>query len=215
MTAKILTDKVQEAFTDKKAQEYLDSYLQAIRVGMTVTEDKFLHSIQFMLLLVIVFELLIEAAISEVNLGPIKLSDLRLFQKILPVGIAYMYYTTNSFLAIRKFQREVHDTIMKHYYPSIYNSDLEYYLLPASTMIIEEVVAKGSSGFGSSLIYNLTIPIILIMLFTPIAFEVYALIRCFAVFGMADILLWISLIVSIVFMVQGSFIFWKMSELTG
>jgi hypothetical protein len=118
--------------------------------------------------------MLSRAAISEVSLGPFKISDFSMIFKFLPAVIAYSYYEMASILMMRKLLSETFHMVMRNIHKPVYDNDLDYYLLPPSVFGMEEVLTRGFSGRVARVIDNLSVPLMIAVLIAPPIFVGYA-----------------------------------------
>lgn len=215
MHEKTILKQVKKALSDPETRNYADQYLERVRVNMQKTEDKVRRSFVILFLLLALFELLTRSAIAELTLGPFKLKDFSLIYKLLPVAIAYCYCEFHGLLTMRRLLRETHDVIMENIHKPIFENNLCYYLLPSSIFIAEEVITSATEGLWAKIIHSLSIPLFIILIFSPLVFEVYALHKCFVIWGVTDVLVWIVLFVSLTLLLQGFLFFFHISKLTG
>lgn len=202
MSLKIISKSVEAALYDPESLKYIDAYLSALKDNLQKTEDSLKSALVILFFLISVFELLTRAAISEVSLGPFKLSDFSLVYRLLPVVIAYCYYEMFSVLSMRRLSLLTFHTIMGKVHKSISDNDLDYFLLPPATFRMEELLSRRSSGKLAGAIEAISSPLMLFVLAAPLVFLVYSYYRCFMVFGFKDILVYTSLLFSILFSLQ-------------
>src|SRR6185503_5027496 len=88
-------------------------------------ESRFHRAALLIFFLSIVFELLTRAAISEVTLGPFKVNDFTLIQKVLPIAIAYLYYELCAFRAMVIIQSRVYGGIIRAICRPFFDNDLD------------------------------------------------------------------------------------------
>jgi hypothetical protein len=201
MVDKALKAKLKNAFADDDS--FLDEYTSALRDNLRDIEARTTQATRTLIILLVAFELLHRAAISEVSAFGFKFSDLSLIQKFLPLVAAYMYYLVSSLYVMRRLTREAHDEAIQLKRPTLVQNGVHYYLVPSSHFVTEEIVENASTGVVKSLVEKLSMPLMAAILFLPIVFSVYSYVVLFWQFGIKDIVLWFSLIVSIPFSLQG------------
>jgi len=156
------------------------------------------------LLAMVVFELVSRASVPEVDVGPVKVTDLSLVQKCLPALIAYFYNQLVALFSMRIQLLRIHREAVKNLAKPIYDNDLEDYVVPYSWFNTEDIFTQFT---GSAFFANITMPIKFLIVALPIAFLLYAYCRCFAAFGIYDVLLWLSVALSTLLAVQGVMFF--------
>jgi hypothetical protein len=202
-----LGKRVNVAFADPKVKEFANDYLAVIQEDMRYINTRFQKLIIQIFLLFFVFIILSGASVVQITLGSVQLSDLSLIEKLLPIVIAYTYYELAGFAAMRQLQNELHDRIVELLYKPLYNNDLELYLRPSSALNTADILMFGTKGFLSDFSKNLTIPLYVIIFFGALVFEIYAFNALFVAFGFVDIVVWLALLVSLFFLLQGLIFF--------
>ena len=163
--------------------------------------------------LVTIFVLLAEGVVK--NAGPFDLTDYGLVQKLTPLAIAYTYYELMSLTAMRMLLRRVHDAVLAKFYPAIGDNDLEYYLMPHSTFVIEEVFEQAAKGRSKRAFKVATaVPFGLALAVGPLLFEIYAFRECLRprTFGLTDIVVWVVIIASTALLFMGFMFFWNLNN---
>jgi hypothetical protein len=200
---KTISERVEEVLSDSNTHEYIKDYVAALLDNLQRTEARFQKLTLQLFFLFAAFELLARAVIGEVSLGPFKITDFSLIQKLLPVVIAYTYYEHSAAITMRRFLTETHSNIIKTLHRTFYDNDLDYFLLPSSALRAEEILSKGAQNVGAKLINVLSYLPKAAMLFAPFVFEAYAVYRLFHAFGLKDIIVWVSTVISMLFLLQG------------
>jgi hypothetical protein len=127
---KTLKERVEEALSNGVSREYFAEYTKSVAENIRDTESKFHRSILFLIFSIVVFELITQASIAEVSLGPFKLSNLSSIQKFLPSVVAYFYLEVISIALMRRLLTLTFTATMKVTHSPIYDSDLDYFQLP-------------------------------------------------------------------------------------
>ncbi len=208
-----LAKSVALAFNNQKAKSYANESLSAIRSNWQKAEEAVRSAILFLVLLVLAFELLEKSAVKEANIGPFKLGDLSFIQKFIPVLIAYyFYYICNLTLMLANY-RIIHETILKKIYPTLEKNSIGKFLGPPYLSIFGDLTFVPSKSPLYSLIDKLQRIFIIIVLFGSILFEIYAFQSLFVLFGLSDILIWISLFISLVLLLRGFLFIYASTEI--
>jgi hypothetical protein len=189
--------------SEELTKEDIQGNLLIVRDNLKYTESTIVRSSRFLLLIAIVFELISRAAVSELSFSGVKITDLSLIQKTLPLIAAYFYYTTMSGVAMRRLLTEFHDRLFTLLSPKFRTEDFELFLLPFTPLITERIIANNTNGWISKLIRNLSLPLMIIVLLGPLIFEAYAFYELFYSFGVKDVVTWIVLSISLVFITHG------------
>lgn len=195
--------RVNVAFADPKEKEFAKDYLAAIQEDMRYINTRFQKLIVQIFFLFFVFIILSGASVVQVTLGSVQLSDLSLIEKLLPIVIAYTYYELIGFAVMARLQNELQGRIVELLYKPIYDNYLDLFLTPSSALNTAKILSSGTKDFLSSLLVNLTRPLLVIIFFGALGFEIYAFYVLFATFGFADIVVWLVLLVSLSFSLQG------------
>ena len=196
-----ISQRVQAAFSgDGKVIEYAPSFLEAVRSSLKQTSGELNRSVIFLFLSIVVFQLIVDAAVTEVSLGPFKLVSMTLMQKALP-AIA-VYYTLNVMflVVVRRKTLEVHDSVVDHLYNPISKYDLELYMTPHLGSLVDSYTYTG--GKSQNFLYNLAVATIVLLAIAILVFQIYAFYQLFRQFKATDILVWISLLFTTVFLAQ-------------
>ena len=209
MKNKGLKERVEDVLADPTISNYMPQYLESVLRNMQQSSDKFHNTLLLIVFLIAVFELVSRAAVAEVTLGPFKIADMSILQKLIPVVVAYYYYISCSMLAMVGAQRALIDAILTKTYRKLTDNDLEYYLYPISPFVVESLLQSTLTGKTISLIGWLGVPVQLAIYFLPVFFQIYAFYKCFWLFGPNSILVWASLILSLLFSIQGMLLFFN------
>lgn len=214
MPPKTIKEIVKDSFPDHDSREYAKEYLSCISSNNQFLETETRRSLIRSFLLFGLFFLLIGASVEEVTLGPIKINDISIIEKFLPLLVAINYYELISLILMRRLFLETEGRIVEILYKSIYKNDLEGFLFPNSIpMWADTIFQKSYEGIIYKINDATHYLISLIIIVGGILFECYAFYICFIHFGVSDIVLWSVLIVSVLFLFKGFLVFWKVTEL--
>ena len=198
--------KIEDAFSDPESLEYANDYLKELRTNFRVLDNNLRRAIFLFLLFIALFELVTQATITEITVGPFKIANLAILQKLIPVFASYYYYVMHYSIAWRQELHSVHSKVVSIVYKKIFESGLYAYLILSANELL------GSPGVYSDidstrLLEYLRIPILVTLMIGPVAFELYAFYQLFVSFGTADPIVWMALIVSVMFLLQAYIIF--------
>ena len=106
-------------FSKTDCQDFAKNYLDKLYSNWKIAADKQGRAMTTILLLILAFELITRAVISEVSLGPFKLTDLSIIHKLLPAFLAYYYFEFRSWGTKRLEISDIYYEIIETCYPSI------------------------------------------------------------------------------------------------
>jgi hypothetical protein len=214
MPPKTIKEMVGDSFRDHDSREYAKEYLSCISSNNQFLETETRRSLIRSFLLFGLFFLLIGASVEEVTLGPIKIKDISIIEKFLPLLVAVNYYELISLIIMRRLFLETEGRMVEILSKNIYKNDLETFLFPNSIPLwSEKIFEKSYEGIVYKINDNINLFISLIIFLGAFLFEGYAFYMCFVLFGVSDIILWSVLIVSVLFLLKGFLTFWEMDKL--
>jgi hypothetical protein len=203
MATQSLSDHVKKAFGSAKSKEYAKEYLETIHANWRDAESRISQSLLSLVFFISVFELLTRAAVAEVTLGPFKVTDLAIIQKILPLIVAYFFFEFGSSTIQRNELSDVYYEIIRVCHKSISSNNLQYYLSPRiGFFLFGNLFWQPANILVRNIQYLLQIPIVLFAILGPTIFEIYAFLRLFEGFGVSDIVVWFVLLFSVMIMIQ-------------
>jgi len=199
-----LADRVNNAFDGDNERKIVDKfYLNQIYLNSRVTAGELRKSISRIIFLYFIFYLLFTSSVKEVNFGPVKISDLDLLIKIMPLLIAISYYDLSSLIASLTTQERLIFQIFKFMHKPIRDMGLDSFLLPSAspfyTYNLNQNIYK--NGVLVHIYSKLYILLEVFLLLSGILVEYVIIKSNFRKYGFEDILLWIVAISSIVFVV--------------
>jgi hypothetical protein len=200
-----IAERIHPLLDDESIRDFLQTCLSDIRSNVKDAQAEVCTLLVSVLVLLTLFELLLHSAISELNFGPVKISDLALVIKTLPLLIAFIYQSIVAKTVLISMLRSVHRNIIKHTFPKLYKSEIDMFLFSPSTFYILNIADSFTDQ--TSVKSNITWISFSVILFLgtfllPIGSEIYMFWICFARFGFRDLFVWLSLIFSVMFIVQ-------------
>jgi|GEM_PF-6949081 len=192
-----------------------EEYLKVIRANYKECSERFGRGIRTLTIAIIVLELITQAIVSEFSFAGLKFHNLLLIQKILPVAIAYLYYYLATNMTHRRMLMQVHEHTMIKLHPDYVSHKLHLYAEPPSAFQVDRIFEQELKDYSSRCLIYLTYPLMFMMTLGPIIYIAYTYYRAFEVFGNKDVIVWIGLIISIVFILQVIFLFKGLNRLTG
>ena len=203
---KKLEDRVKDALATE-SQAYTDDYFKTVLENIHRIDEKFHRAILLLIFSVAMYELAAHTWITEVTLGPFKLSNLALLQKYIPIVVSYAYCAITSLGTLRKYMRHLIVDVMSIHHQSTVTNDLEMFIVPPSLLQTSEIVSTFSEGVIPKILRVIMGILTLSLLTGPIAFLVHSFYQCFVIFGFRDVNLWISAFLSLVLVLQGILVF--------
>jgi hypothetical protein len=206
MASKRLVERVKDSLASE-SPDYVDQYYKALLDNFHRLDEKFHRAILLLLFSVASFELLAYTSIKEAALGPFKLTDLGLLQKYCPLVVAYSYCSLSSLGTMRHYMRDLTATVITVSHESIAKNSLDLFLQPPSSFLTSEISQKFSAGILSRIFLQIETILVLALSAGPVVFLIHAFYECFLLFGFRDVNVWVSLILSFVFVFQAVLLF--------
>jgi len=209
MIKETLPDRLTPLLEDETSREYMKGCLSELRSNMKDAQVEMRTLLISMLLLLALFELLARSAISEVTIGPVKVNDLSLVLKALPVLLAFTYNSVIAKMILIMLIRGMHRYIIKHIALKLFESDIDLFLFPPSTFYILNLLGPFVTlGVTPTFVIGslFTLILFLSVIFLPIGAEIYMFWVCFARLGLKDFMVWFSLVLSLILITQ-SFVY--------
>jgi hypothetical protein len=199
-------EQVETAFGGVDGSARAKSYVASLQAAMKDIADAQRRSVFLALLIAATMELFNRAAVSNVQVGPFQISDLSLIRKFLPVLFAYLMYDI-VVLGLRYLQSwAVWVEILRVFDGALSSSGLQRLLLPVGPSLYGPLFFP-ERGKLEALAQLFTAVLRLGSLVFPLIIEVYAISILFISFGVNDLLVWLSAIVSAAFLLYGVILF--------
>jgi hypothetical protein len=198
-----LSERFKQAFPPEATASFGNQYLEMLLQNLRETDKGIRYVTAAVIFLIFTFELFARAAVSEISLGPVKLSELSLIHRLLPALAAYFLFELVSLYDLRSRGAHVFYAGIAKFYPDVYATDLEAYLLPSSPTVFGDSRFLDSEHSTAKIQKFLNYVIATVLILGTLIFIASALYRLFGIFGRADPIVWISSVVSVVYAVQG------------
>lgn len=200
---KSFKNRAHDAFKDEKEREFAKDYLNQIYSNIRSAETILRNSIIRLFFIFFLFYLLINTQINELGIGPIKVGDISLVIKILPLLISINYYEVISIWIMVSFQKKMGYEVLSALYSPIIKNDLQIGLYVASTphlleIYYEKIIKKGFLSNVNSNIYDIFLFSIIV---GAILIECLIFSICYKKFG-SDYLLSFVLSASFIFLLK-------------
>lgn len=201
MASRRLVERVKDSLASE-SPDYVDQYYKALLDNFYRLDEKFHRAILLLLFSVAAFELFAYTSIKEAALGPFKLTDLGLLQKYCPLVVAYSYCSLSSLGTMRHYMRDLTTAVITVSHDSVAKNSLDLFLQPPSLFLTSEISQKLSHGILSKTFLLIETVIVFALSAGPIIFLIHAFYKVFVLFGFRDLNVWVSLILSLVFVLQ-------------
>ena len=130
----ITTSELVAAFSDDEAIAYGDSYIEALLKELTRYTDRMGRLLIELVLFFFAYLLVRQPGITEIIIGPIKVSDLSMIHKILPIVIAYIYFDLAVTTGMWDAKWDVYSETFEALYPTLHMYGLHSYISPTSIL---------------------------------------------------------------------------------
>ncbi|MCA1707321.1 MAG: hypothetical protein LC808_30265 [Actinobacteria bacterium] len=207
MTAELPDDPLEHAFADQGTRDYLTSeYVRYVQDLVLRYSDTFSRLLRLTLVLMVAFMLITFASIERISVGGLEVRDLSIFQKLLPVVVAFMYSELIATRTLANAAAQIRNAILLKRFPLIHE-DVLLVLNPQIGWNLPSLGLLPAARPGMAYA-RLTTIVLAVAWFSPYVFTVYAYVQLFALFGFADLLVWISLLLSCILMIQAVTLSW-------
>jgi len=198
-----IAEKVKQFNDTKLSDNDGIDYLKSLRDNMKSLEEKFYKNFITVFLLIAIFILFSKSVVTQISIGPIIVKDVASIYAFLPLILAYKYYEICSVMVMRRLSRVLHLELTKRVNHPVFVSGLEYYLMPYSIFLTNEIVLEGKKGFQKHFIILLLGLCDIATQLGFIGFEIYSLHSIYSVLGTSSAIFWIVSIPSVILMILG------------
>jgi hypothetical protein len=202
--AEIIRARAQDALDVNVSEDYVLHFLSDVRDNLREAGRRTRRTTGLIVLLAAVFELINRNGISEATLVFVKLNSLDFALIAIPVVIAYLCYEITGHVTDSNDLYWVHAKITEVRYPSVRASNLDLFLIPVGDPYGQAIRSAAFNRHGGirTLLSRARFPLqIIVPGVAAFAFVVYALVRIFAQFGGTNVFVWLSGLVTIIFLV--------------
>jgi hypothetical protein len=206
-------DLVTQAFGDDNAAAM--SYAKELRsVASALAKSSGRTSILVVVLMAF-FLLLVSGApgAATIAIGPVQLQNAGIVEKILPLVVAYLTYELNVLSIRRRSTEVVLEALASKYEPSLKRSDLHRLLWPP-TLALDPNEDPTATSRAESIGIVAGIVMRDVVIFLPLIFEVFAYFKLFEHHGAGDVVVWVTLALTILSMTSAVAMFVTFGERT-
>lgn len=202
--AEVISARVRDALDVNVSEDYVLQFLADVRNNMREAERRTRRTTGYILLLATIFELIRRHGVSEATLVFVKLNSLDFALVAIPVVIAYLCYEIAGHVTDSNDLYWVHTKVIEARYPSMRASDLDLFLIPIGDPYGQAIRSATFSSRGRihTLLSWARFPLQIIAPgVAAFAFVVYALVQVFAQFGGTNVFVWLSGLLTFMFLV--------------
>jgi hypothetical protein len=192
-----ITERVRSAFPDEASLGYAGEFAESLRGNMKDIAEAARRSVLFGLLTVATFELINRAAVTDVQIGPLKVRNLSLINKAIPLVFAYLVYDTAALELRYRYCERTYLEIMKLAHKRIRSVGLDCLTFPATPSLFGPFLLETQSRLGR-LAGTLRQVFRAAAIVSTLGVEFYLLSQLFKTYGFRDILTWFVVAMSLV-----------------
>jgi hypothetical protein len=156
--------------------------------------------------LMALFFLSADPSVQSIDFGPISFSNFSTVRKFIPVLSAYLFSALSSTYTSYHLFSRLYFAIMRTLYPALAGNTLNIPLMPPSRLALTEFLLERYATRRARMGAYFHIAAVLIIFLFPLAFLIVAFRELLGQPGGPDLLTWISMALSAVFVVDGFFL---------
>lgn len=200
-----LSSRVEAAFAGSHQKDGTLSpkeYLEIVRSHWDSAETALRRVTLGLFLAAAISQLISAAGAAELDIGPVRIKDLTIVNKLLPVAFAYLTLEWVAIAVLINRLGSVHDAIIRFAYPRLYDEGLHLPLAPTVMSLASEARIVGEPGMQHRAMRTLTnlktVSFVTLLLLAQVVFYW----QQFSTFGFTDVFVWAFLSVAALFLVQ-------------
>lgn len=197
MLSNMLVDRVEGAFQDPAEDGRSpdpQAYLDVVRANWRLAEEGLRRVTLSLFLVGALFELVSTAGVAQFDFGPIRVTDLTVIRKAIPVVFAYLTLEWVGLGILVNRLGGVHDAVVQWAWPRLYEHDLELPLAPTVMSLASESRIIGEPGRSHTIMSVMTVAKTVAFVILLVAAQVYFQIREVSSFGFADLGMWTAMV---------------------
>jgi hypothetical protein len=181
-------------------QRYAEEFLSTVRENWRESLAATGRTAILIIALMLVFELLTRSSIEKISIAGFEINDLSLIQRAIPLIIAYYFYDLINLILLQGDHRAAHGELIRILHRDIWDTELDMLLWPRTPSLLRTSrLGRRETKLDTLFQSALTVAVV----FAGIMFEAYAFYIQFRIFGFKDVLVWITVILSIAFTAYG------------
>jgi hypothetical protein len=167
-----LRQRIREAFADQKQGDYAGEFSNILRDNWRELQSSLGKSMTLGVLLMATFVLLSGSAITELSLGPFKVTNLATISTFLPAAVAFSFYQSCVLTARIQDFKVAHNELMTILHKDLAEKHLHDFLRPQQLATITDPVFSGRERKGLISFTLLLVPVTILTI--PMIFEIAA-----------------------------------------
>jgi hypothetical protein len=192
---------VDRAFASGAASGYHEFYLAKLLESWRETTAQLRRTTVLMIALMIVVVLLTSGDVKEVSVGPIKMADLGVASKLLPVVVAFLYLDLVLQFFSAMAYTELYADVARKLVPSVFEEELDVPLAPTLGAMWggRSILSIGASApWAASIVNVLNILCGATFVLSPVGVLAWEYVQLVRKFGSGDVIVWFSLLATLV-----------------
>jgi hypothetical protein len=200
-----LIDRIGRALADPAASTYVaNEFLQRILTNLDRADDLYRRRVVSTFLLVVAFVFLDGSVVTGLSVAGFTVQDISSIAILLPAAVAYSYAELASLTVLRRSLIVAYYAVVEGTRDAITGNSLGPLMMPPSSQVAALVLAKEFQGVGRFLMTLGSLVEMLALTVAPSAFLIAAYRRLFIEHGSDNLLIWGTLVVSIVFVLNAA-----------
>jgi hypothetical protein len=193
-----VAERIDRLVGDSTFAPYIEEFLKEVRSNWRDAEASLKRCLVWIALLAIAFELLRRGGLAELSVGFIQISEPKVLQQALPIGIAYQISSLGALISDVFTYREIHLELIDRHHNILRSTELDRALQPANSLIFsQEFQADLSDHVWAAKFTNVVMILrVLVVILLPVLFEIYAYFTLFSSLGVHSIPTWIGCVLS-------------------
>lgn len=130
--------RVAAAFQNDAARGYATEYLSHVHESWREVASRMRGAVISCAITVTIFNLLVQTKVSELSVGPVKLSSTTTVSVIIPIVAAYFLYELLLLIRLDNLFHHLHFQLVNVMYPTLVEQELNYALHPVTPWLFGE-----------------------------------------------------------------------------
>jgi hypothetical protein len=192
---------VDRAFAGGAASGYHEFYFAKLLESWRETTAQLRRTTILMIGLMVIVVLLTSGDVAEVSVGPIKMADLGVAAKLLPVVIGFLYLDLVLQFFSAMAYNELYADVASKLMPRVYEEELDVPLAPTLGAMWggrSILSIGGAAPRATSAVNVLNILCGATFVLSPVGVLAWEYVQLFGKFGARDLILWFSLLATLV-----------------
>jgi hypothetical protein len=201
-----IPDRVRRAFPDESSLVFASQFVESLRASMKDIAEVTRRAVILGLLTAAMFELINRAAVVDVAIGPLRVQDLSLIHKVLPVIFSYLVYDASALALRYVYCEKAYFEIMDLTHHDIRQSGLDYLSLPFTPSLFGPFLVDAQNRLERAAIVLRRIFRVTALL-SSLAVELYLVTKLLTIYGYRDFLTWCAALLSVAVFTCGAMVY--------